>query len=305
MILALTGATGFVGGALLEQALAAGHAVRALARRAPPERDGVTWVRGALDDAAALSALVSTADAVVHVAGAVNAPDRAGFAAANVDGTRAVVGAAKVAGVARLVHVSSLAAREPALSHYGWSKAGAETVVRDSGLDWTIVRPPGVYGPGDMEQRDLFRAARRGVVPLPPDGRLSIIHVDDLARLLLTLAARPGTAGNAGTHATYEPASPDGALRYTDFARAIGAAVGRRALPLPLPAALLRLAARGDALIRGRGAKLTADRVAYMLHPDWTADPAKAPPPELWRARIGAAAGLAATARWYRAQGLL
>ena len=70
MILALTGATGFVGGALLEQALAAGHQVRALTRRPRPECKGVTWVSGALDDAAALSALVSTADAVVHVAGA-------------------------------------------------------------------------------------------------------------------------------------------------------------------------------------------------------------------------------------------
>lgn len=301
MILALTGATGFVGGALLEQALAAGHRVRALARRAQPGREGVTWVSGALDDAAALSELVSTADALVHVAGAVNARDRAGFAAANVEGTRAVVEAAKVWGVARFVHVSSLAAREPALSNYGWSKAGAEAEVTASGLDWTIVRPPGVYGPGDMEQRDLFRAARRGVVPLPPGGRLSLLHVDDLARLLLTLAERRG----AGTHAIYEPASLDGALRYTDFARAIAAAVGRRALPLPLPAALLRLAARGDALIRGAHAKLTADRVAYMVHPDWIADPAKAPPPALWRARIGAAEGLAATARWYRAQGLL
>jgi len=301
VILALTGATGFVGGALLEQALAAGHQVRALARRPRPEREGVTWVSGALDDAAALSALVSTADAVVHVAGAVNAPHRAGFAAANIEGTRAVVAAAKLWGAARFIHVSSLAAREPDLSNYGWSKSGAEAEVTASGLDWTIVRPPGVYGPGDMEQRDLFRAARRGVVPLPPGGRLSIIHVDDLARLLLTLAEQPG----AGTQAIYEPASPDGALRYTDFARAIAAAVGRRALPLPLPAALLRLAARGDALVRGAHAKLTADRVAYMVHPDWTADPAKAPPPALWRARIGAAEGLAATARWYRAQGLL
>jgi nucleoside-diphosphate-sugar epimerase len=307
VILALTGATGFVGGALLEQALVAGHQVRALARRAQPERRGVTWISGARDDAQAHSALVATAGAVVHVAGAVNARDRAGFAAANVAGTRAVVEAAKVWGVVRFVHVSSLAAREPSLSNYGWSKAGAEAEVAASGLDWTIVRPPGVYGPGDMEQRDLFRAARRGVVPLPPNGQLSIIHVDDLARLLLTLAEQPSTVagGGGGAHAIYEPASPDGALRYTDFARAIAAAVGRRALALPLPAALLRLAARGDALFRGADAKLTADRVAYMVHPDWTADPAKAPPPALWRAQIGAAEGLAATARWYRAQGLL
>ncbi|WP_028965122.1 NAD-dependent epimerase/dehydratase family protein [Sphingomonas phyllosphaerae] len=299
MILALTGGTGFVGGALIDQALAAGHQVRALARRPQPPRDGVTWIAGALDDTLAISTLVSTADAVVHVAGAVNAPDRAAFAAANIDGTRNVVDAARTWDVRRFVHVSSLAAREPALSNYGWSKHEAEAVVRDSALDWTIVRPPGVYGPGDMEQRDLFRAARRtGVVPIPPKGQLSIIHVADLARLLLALAETPDD------RATYEP-SDGSTLSYADFARAIGAAVGRRVRPLPLPAALLRTAARADRLLRGANAKLTADRVAYMVHPDWTADPAKAPPPALWRPHIIAADGLTDTARWYRAHGLL
>lgn len=299
MILALTGGTGFVGGALIEQALAAGHHIRALTRRAQPQREGVTWIAGALDDPQAISTLVSTAASVIHVAGAVNAPDRAAFAAANIDGTRTVVDAARTWNVRRFVHVSSLAAREPLLSNYGWSKAGAEDVVTASALDWTIVRPPGVYGPGDLEQRDLFRAARRtGVVPIPPRGRLSIIHVADLARLLRVLAEVPGD------HAVYEP-SDGSPLGYGDFARAIGAAVGRRAIPLPLPAALLRTAARADRLLRGPKAKLTADRVAYMVHPDWTANPAKAPPPALWHPQIAAAEGLAETARWYRAHGLL
>jgi nucleoside-diphosphate-sugar epimerase len=299
MILALTGGTGFVGGTLIEQALAAGHQIRALARRSQPPREGVTWIAGALDDASAISALVSTADAVIHVAGAVNAPDRAAFAVANIDGTRNVVDAARTWDVRRFVHVSSLAAREPALSNYGWSKANAEDVVTTSALDWTIVRPPGVYGPGDMEQRDLFRAARRtGLVPIPPRGQLSIINVADLARLLLALVEAPGD------RAIYEPS--DGyPLSYADFARAIGAAVGRRVRPLPLPATLLRTAARADKLLRGAKAKLTADRVAYMVHPDWTADPAKAPPSALWHPRITAADGLSDTARWYRAHGLL
>jgi nucleoside-diphosphate-sugar epimerase len=300
VILAITGGTGFVGGHLLDRALAAGHRVRALARRPQPPRDGVTWIAGALDDADAVSALVSTADAVIHVAGSVNAPGRAAFAAANVAGTRAVVAAARTWDVKRFVHVSSLAAREPALSDYGWSKAGAEDVVRDSGLAWTIVRPPGVYGPGDMEQRDLFRAARRlGIVPLPPRGRLSILHAADLSDLLLALAAVPGDA------ATYEPADASGALDYAGFARAIGRAVGRRVLPVSLPAAVLRAAAGADRLLRGSRAKLTADRVAYMIHPDWTADPANAPPHALWTPRIGTDEGLSDTARWYRARGLL
>lgn len=299
MILAITGGTGFVGGQVIERALAAGHRVRALARRPQPAREGVTWIAGALEDGDAVSALVSTAEAVIHVAGAVNAPDRAAFAAANIDGTRTVVAAARTWNVRRFVHVSSLAARAPELSSYGWSKAGAERVVSDSGLDWTIVRPPGVYGPGDMEQRDLFRAAARvGIVPMPPHGRLSIIHVADLARLLLALAEAPAD------RAIHEPG--DGSvLSYADFAHAIGRAVGRRSIALSLPAPLLRGAARIDKLLRGRGAKLTADRVAYMLHPDWVADPAKAPPAALWRPKIGTAEGLSDTARWYRAHGLL
>src|SRR3546814_17041289 len=74
------------------------------------------------------------------------------------------------------------------LSRYGASKAQAEELVKSSGLDWTIVRPPAVYGPRDTEMFELFRAARLGIVPLPPGGATSIIHVDDLARLLLVLA---------------------------------------------------------------------------------------------------------------------
>lgn len=299
MILAITGGTGFVGGHLIDLALAAGHQVRALARRTQTERDGVTWIAGALDDAVALSTLVSTADAVIHVAGAVNAADRAGFAAANIAGTQAVIDAARVWAVRRFVHVSSLAAREPLLSNYGWSKAGAEDAVRASDLDWTIVRPPAVYGPGDMDILDLFRVAKLGLALLPPPGVMSAIHVEDLARLLLTLAEAPGDA------AIHEPEDASGAMTHVAFARAIGTAVGRSVLPLPLPAALLRVAARADRLVRRGGAKLTADRVAYMVHPDWAASPAHRPPADLWTARIATADGLAQTAQWYRAHGLL
>ena len=57
-----------------------------------------------------------------------------------------------------------------------------------SGLDWAIVRPPAVYGPGDRETLELFRMAKLGLMLMPPKGRFSVIHVEDLARLLLALA---------------------------------------------------------------------------------------------------------------------
>lgn len=289
MICALTGGTGFVGRTTIARALEAGHGVRALTRRPQPAREGVTWIAGALDDHASLATLVDGADAVIHIAGVVNAPDRAGFAAGNVEGTRAMLAAS---GTRRFVHVSSLSAREPQLSAYGWSKREAELLVEASAADWTIVRPSGIYGPGDTELRDMFRLARFGVALLPPPGKVALVHVDDLARLLVALAERPGE------RATYEV--DDGlALSHAELAAAIGRAVGRRVLPMHLPGPLLTLGARLDHAFRGAGAKLTRDRVGYLAHPDWTASPGKRAPAALWSPAIPLADGLAQTARSY------
>ncbi len=294
MILAITGGTGFVGSTLIRHALAAGHHVRALTRRPQPPQSDVTWVAGTLSNPGELT---SGADAVVHVAGVVNVPTREDFAAGNIEGTRTILAAS--AGVPRFVHVSSLAAREPMLSNYGWSKAEAERLVEASPLPWTIVRPPGIYGPGDLDQLDLYKLARRRLALLPPRGRVSLIAVDDLARLLLTLATcdAPKTI--------YEVDDGTDGWTHADYARAIGDAVGRRVLPVHLPRTALALAARIDRLLRGDEARLTADRVGYLCHPDWTVDPAKRPPAALWTPSIATPQGLADTAEWYRAQALL
>ncbi|MGC6401055.1 NAD-dependent epimerase/dehydratase family protein [Sphingomonas sp. FW199] len=301
MIVAITGGTGFVGTRLIELATDRGHAVRALTRRDRAERPGVTWVPGALDRADSLAALVQGANAVIHVAGVVNAADRAGFVAGNVDGTRAMLEAAQSAGVRRFVHVSSLSAREPNLSIYGWSKAEGDKLVMASGLDWTIVRPPAIYGPGDHEMLEMFRLAKRGLVPLPPPGRFSTIHVDDLARLLLALALEP-----VGVRAVYEAddETPRG-WSHADFARALGRATGGRAIPLSMPRPVMALAAQIARMVQGDRAKLTPDRVGYMCHPDWTVAETARPPASLWRPRIATEPGLAETAAWYRDAGLL
>lgn len=301
-VIALTGATGFVGSTLLDRALAAGHDVRALTRRPQPHRDGVSWIAGALDDHAALAALVDGADAVVHVAGAVNARDRAGFAAANIAGTEAVVDAARTAGVMRFIHVSSLAAREPSLSDYGWSKTGAETAVMGSGLDWTIVRPPAIYGPRDTEMLAMFTMAARGLVLLPPAGRMSVIHAADLANLLLALV----DGGRDYVGQVFEPddGRPNG-WSHRGFARALGKGVGRSVSTISMPGWLVRVAARTARIVRRDKAKLTPDRAAYFCHPDWTASASRRPPSDLWTPTVETQRGLADTAKWYRAEGWL
>ncbi|WP_338503223.1 NAD-dependent epimerase/dehydratase family protein [Sphingomonas kaistensis] len=301
MKLAITGGTGFVGARLLALAVEQGHEVVALTRRSQNERHGVTWVQGALDNRQALQRLVDHADAVIHVAGVISAPDAAGFEAGNVTGTLSLLAAATASGVHRFVHVSSLAAREPALSLYGASKARSEELVQRSGLDWAVVRPPAVYGPGDSETLDLFKAARLGLVPLPPKGRLSLIHADDLSRLLLALAAE-----GAPSKLLVEPddGRPNG-WTHREFAAALATAQDRRALALSVPAGLVRLGARVDGLLRRHKAKLTPDRAAYFCHPDWTVDPARRPPADLWQPAIATPDGLAQTARWYERQGWL
>ena len=301
MKLAITGGTGFVGSRLIDAAVAAGHHVCALTRRPQAERASVEWVMGSLDDRDALSRLTEGSDAVIHVAGVINARDPAGFEAGNVQGTLAMLAAATASGTRRFVHVSSLAARKPELSQYGASKARSEELVQRSGLDWAIVRPPAVYGPGDRETLELFRMARSGVVLLPPKGRISLVHADDLARLLLAL-----TAPEAPARFSVEPDDGRaGGWTHKEFAAALGRAIGRRNVALSLPGTLLRFGAFADGLIRRSRAKLTRDRVGYFCHPDWVASSDKAVASDFWKPEIPTNQGLADTARWYREQGWL
>ncbi len=291
MTIAITGGTGFVGGSVLALAR---QPIRALTRRAQPGLAGVSWVSGDLADP---GGLCNGADAVVHIAGVVNAPDRAGFDVGNVAGTAALLAAAKRAGVARFVHVSSLAAREPQLSMYGASKAEAERLVMASGLDWVIVRPPGVYGPGDREMLDIYRLAARGFAVAPP-GRISLLHVDDLARALLVLAG----GGPSDEVLEIDDGAGDATRGYSHpaFARVIGAALGRPPLVIPLPLSMLWLGAR-----LGVSAKLTRDRAAYIAHPDWVARGGNAALAGLWAPQFDLAAGVADTIAGYTAQGWL
>ncbi|HYG48309.1 MAG TPA: NAD-dependent epimerase/dehydratase family protein [Allosphingosinicella sp.] len=299
--LAVTGGTGFVGSHLLRLALAEGYDVRALTRGWKPPEDEIVWVDGALDRPETLVKACSGADAVIHLAGAINARSRAEFEAVNAGGTANMIDAARKAGVRRFVHISSLAAREPELSGYGWSKARSERLVAASGLDWTIVRPPAIYGPGDRETLELFRMARRGLVALPPRGRFSVIHVEDLCRLILALLDDSDSWAE-----TYEPDDGrEGGWQHRHFARTLGRIYGRRALTLAMPRPVLRIAAGLDRLFRRGNARLTPDRVGYFCHPDWVVTARKRPPERLWRPRIKTATGLKQTADWYREQGWL
>jgi nucleoside-diphosphate-sugar epimerase len=299
--IAVTGGTGFVGSRFIDIATAAGHEVRALTRRPQRPVRGVEWVSGSLSDGDSVRRLVSGCASVVHIAGVINARDAAEFQRGNVEGTLAMLAASTAAGITRFVHVSSLAAREPKLSLYGSSKARSEELVERSGLEWVSVRPPAVYGPGDRETLELFRMAKLRLMLLPPRGRLSVLHVDDLSRLLLALVENeePGRS-------ILEP--DDGRSNgwtHRELADAIGRAVGRKAMSLSMPRTMLKLGAVVDQLVRRERAKLSMDRAAYFSHRDWVVKPHLRPSSDLWRPQVETEEGLAQTAQWYRNEGWL
>lgn len=311
-VAAVTGGTGFLGRAVVAALAGNGWRVRLLARRDPghphPSGQEVDVVSGDLADADALRRLVRGADTVVHAAGLVKARSRADFMAVNGEGSgRVAAAAAAAAPSARLVHVSSLAAREPLLSDYAASKRAGEEAFRAAGggASLVIVRPPAIYGPWDIETLAVFRAARGPVVPLfhGEEARLCLIHVEDAARAVAALCG----AGPAGGVFEISDGRREGypwRLVLEEAARAVGG----RPRVVRIPPSILRLggllAVTGGRLL-GRTPMLTPGKVREMLHPDWASSPQRQPPADVWAPRISLPDGFAATVRWYRDAGWL
>ena len=319
---AVTGAAGFVGGHLVDRLRARGDRVRGLVRdREQGARlleQGCEVVQGRLDDAPVLRWLVEGCDTVFHVAGALAARSEEEFLAVNRDGTARVARIAREMGVARFVYVSSLAVTGPArrgsvryesarprpVTPYGRSKLAGEEAVRESGVPFTIVRPPVVYGPRDRQLLRLFRLARLGILPLLGDGRqeLSLVHAEDLADALLAAAAAPRALG-----AVYHAAHPE-VVTQEELGRAVGRAVRHRVVPLHIAdewvPTLLRLSGRAARLF-GRTTRLDADKVPEFLAAAWTCSSDALFRDAGWQAQIGLEQGLAATFRWYAAEGWL
>jgi nucleoside-diphosphate-sugar epimerase len=311
-LVAVTGATGFVGSHVIRRLSAAGHRVRILARRMPitaltPDRP-LEVVLGDLDDHLALERLVGGADAVIHVAGIIKARRAAEFFRVNVDGTRNLAAAlATVAPETRVIHVSSLAAREPGLSPYCASKRGGEDAIRSlaNPSRLTILRPPAVYGPGDAEIFPMFKAASLGFCTYPAarQTRVSLIHGADLAAAIIAAAetALPDPVyelddGRAGGYA------------WTEIGAGLSAALGRPVRMIRVPRPALTAIAAGVELHRRVAGSLTAlclAKVPELYHADWAAAGPRLETRTSWKPAFNLAQGFADTLAWYRAIGWL
>lgn len=309
-LVAVTGATGFIGRCIVQRLLQDGWRVRALARRSDAGLSdvGVEVVRGSLDDLAALQTLVGAADVVVHCAGAIRARSKEAFVRINRDGTlrlaELVVAQPRPP---RLLLMSSLAARAPQLSPYAATKRMAEDAVhrtlRDQ-AEFCILRPPAVYGPGDRATLPIFRQIQKGLLLVPAaNARFSLLYVEDLAEIVARLLDVPKWNGEI-----IEPDDGRGGYCWTDLARIGGDHLQRRVrtVPVPwlaiwLPAALAQIM---GAVLR-RTPMITPGKLRELYHADWvcqhTSGMLSSPGP----ARVAFDNGFANTLAWYRQRGWL
>ena len=311
----VTGATGFVGSHVAEAFVEAGYDVRVGARATSDLR----WIssldtervpldlRGKPED---LSRALRDVDVVVHAAGITRARRMEDYHEVNAAGTKRLADAALEAGVRRIVLISSLAARGPdgrghPESAYGRSKLEAEEHLRSlkDRIEVVTLRPAAVYGPRETDLLPLFRMARAGWLPIPPDADpLQPVYAEDAARAALAAATlEPADFGPF-------PVAENRRYGWPDVIAGLERALGRPVRAVRLPAAAFVLGGRAAELAarpfsavplfderRGRDLALNA----------WTCDVSGTESALGWRAEVPLMEGLERTARWYRQAGWL
>jgi nucleoside-diphosphate-sugar epimerase len=274
--LALTGATGFIGTALRRQLVAAGWEVRALhRRRAPQPRYGnddinIRWVCGSLSDPDSLRRLLQGVAAVVHCAGAVRGGSAEQFNQVNVEGVARLVQAAReLHPTPRFLLISSLAAREPALSFYAASKRGGE---------------------------GILRCMQHGVAPVlgSSAARFSLLYVEDLAEAIRHTLERPDwTPGPFEIHD-----GRPGGYSWEEVMTTVSRILRRPVRAVRVPLALLRAAAAGNLLLAqlcGTLPMLTPGKVRELTHLDWVCHDAPLREATGWTPRIRLEEGMRLT----------
>jgi uncharacterized protein YbjT (DUF2867 family) len=269
-----TGASGFVGSHVIPELLGGGHRVVALVRspkagetvlrRLPAAQAADVELRtGDVLLPESLPAALAGVDAVVHLV-AIPRDWNGGkdLLRVNLGGTQNLLAAMHATGVRRLVHLGALGVADREELHYAKSKARAEQAVRDSGLDWTILKPSLQFGPRDgffNIVADLVRIPAP-LVPVPGDGksRFQPIHAGDVALCVRLSLERPETIGQAP-----EIGGPR-TWTYREITEEVARAVGKRRIIVPMPVPLIRLVAGAMEALRLRFFPVATDQLRQL-----------------------------------------
>jgi len=278
-LIALTGATGFVGRIVTKKLLQKGYKVKALVRSGSIAKtvgsDNINWIEGALGDTASEKTLCAGADTVIHMAGLVTARTRKDYYHINADAVGTLANAANLAGVKRFVYLSSQAAQRPELSDYAGSKRAGETALAQSQgkMNSVILRAPAVFGLGDKATAPIYALIRKGILPAP-GGRnwrarkISFVHVDDLAEFLTSSCLSGDCDGRTVSVSTRS------CLTWPEFADECALATGKKVRVLPLPLSILYPVAAVTSVTKrvlGKG-HLTLGKLREFLYEDWSLD---------------------------------
>lgn len=278
-VIALTGATGFVGRAVLNRLIDQGYQVKSLVRPGSLNKTeyhpNVTWVEGQLAGPESEAALVAGVDVLVHMAGLISARTKSDYESINSQAVGTLAAAAQSAGVSRFIYLSSLAAQAPELSLYAWSKRQGEGALNENFKEKqsVIVRAPAVFGAEDVATAPIYSCVRKGFLPTP-GGRgwrtrlLSLIYVDDLADFIVELCVSDKFGGQ-----TVSP-STRAAISWPDFTEACAKATGKKVRAIPLPLLLLYPVAGLTTLIKAMTGKghLTLGKLGEFLYDDWSVE---------------------------------
>jgi nucleoside-diphosphate-sugar epimerase len=327
----VTGASGFLGGHVVELLSKRGDSVRALVRKTSNRKHlenlpNVELFEGSVEEVERVREAVDGVDAIVHAAGLVKARNTDEFFAVNVGGTSNLIQAARSdsrgrpAAVKRFVYVSSLEAcgpssdglpvladQESPVTAYGRSKLAAEKVVLSARneLQVVILRPGAIYGPRDGEILEVFKSIQRGFLPLVAGGEAKgvWIYATDCAE-----ACVRAIETNVPSGQVYFVDDGCGPIDQKQLFAEAERALGRRArLRASLPVPLVMTVARGVEVfgrITNRAVMLTREK-ANMLLMHWVCS-SEATRQELgWEPKVSWAEGMDRAVAWYRDNGWL
>ncbi|TPG16486.1 NAD-dependent epimerase/dehydratase family protein [Sphingomonas koreensis] len=323
LVVAVTGASGLLGGALARTLLSRGIDVRMLLRRPLAEfeaRDGCTVVIGDLENADALDALVVGATHVAHVAAMYRSDGPlAEFLAVNLEGTKRLVTAARTAGVRRFLYCSTIGVHGSVAEAeadentafdprdaYQESKLRAERYCRaqvGTGMEIVILRPCGIYGPGDTRMLKMFRMLdKRAFVQIgPAQAHFHPVYIDDLVDGFLRALIASDVDGD-----TFILGGPEHVPLRT-FVAAAAAALGKPPPWIRVPYKPVQLAAQlCEALCAPLGIEppLHRRRLTFFKH-HRAFSTAHARDRLGYRPSVGIAEGFRRTVEWYRKTGRL
>lgn len=302
--IALTGATGFVGGHLLNSLLSHGFRVNALTRGSQQPVKNVHWINGDLQKTSALTELVKDADVIINVAGLVKAKSRSDFFKANTDAVSSLLGAIDASsGNQQFIQVSSLAAREAKISSYAESKFQGEVLLKSHhpSLKWTIIRPPGIYGPDDSETLKIFNMLkwRFALFPGSRKNRVSWIYVADLVTAIINLIGKEEYYNRL---IEIDDGSENG-YSHEEFYSIASDILGVSPLKITIPKFILKIGGHINDMfgrIFGYTPMVSAMKVNELCHVNWVCDKKHEIEPDDWKAEHNLESGLKETLDWYK-----